>query len=132
MSVVDGRLWQVTTSGWTSHGRSPPRVSVLPRSTTRRHLYRLAGDLYALDMSTLNITAFRANLPDAIETAKTEAVILERNGRPAAVMVSPERYDELMAAFEELEDAAAVDAALAEGGDPIPWGQVMKDLGWTT
>lgn len=99
---------------------------------TRSHLYRFTDDLYALYMSTLNITAFRANLPDAIETAKTEAVILERNGRPAAVMVSPERYDELMAAFEELEDAAAVDAALAEGGDPIPWGQVMKDLGWTT
>jgi len=82
-------------------------------------------------MTTLNITTFRANLPDAIETAQTEAVILERNGHPAAVMVSPERYDELMNALEELEDMAAVDAALAEGGEPIPWEQVMKDLGWT-
>jgi len=82
-------------------------------------------------MSTLNITQFRANLPDAIETAKTEAVILERNGHPAAVMVSPERYAELMDALEEAEDVLAVDAALAEGGEPIPWAQVMKDLGWT-
>ncbi|HEY5181311.1 MAG TPA: type II toxin-antitoxin system Phd/YefM family antitoxin [Dermatophilaceae bacterium] len=82
-------------------------------------------------MATLNITKFRANLPDAIETAQTEAVILERNGHPAAVMVSPARYDELMEALEELEDIAAVDAALAEGGEPIPWEQVMKDLGWT-
>ena len=82
-------------------------------------------------MTTLNITTFRANLPAAIEAAQTEAVILERNGRPAAVMVSPERYDELMNALEELEDMAAVDAALAEGGEPIPWEQVMKDLGWT-
>lgn len=82
-------------------------------------------------MATLNITQFRANLPDAIETAQTEAVILERNGHPAAVMVSPARYDELMDALEELEDIAAVDAALAEGGEPIPWEQVMKDLGWT-
>jgi antitoxin Phd len=82
-------------------------------------------------MSTLTITAFRANLTDAVETAKTEAVILERNGRPAAVLVSPERYSELMDALEELEDAAAVDAALAEGGEPIPWEQVMRDLGWT-
>ena len=95
------------------------------------HLYRFGGDLYALGMATLNITHFRANLPDAIETAKTEAVILERNGRPAAVMVSPERYAELMDALEEQEDVAAVDAALAEGGEPIPWEQVMKDLGWT-
>lgn len=82
-------------------------------------------------MSTLNITNFRANLPGAIETAKTEAVILERNGHRAAVMVSPERYDELMDALEGQEDVAAVDAALAEGGEPIPWEQVMKDLGWT-
>jgi len=82
-------------------------------------------------MATLNITKFRANLPYAIETAQTEAVILERNGHPAAVMVSPARYDELMEALEELEDIAAVDAALAEGGEPIPWEQVMKDLGWT-
>ena len=86
---------------------------------------------YTLGMAILNVTNFRASLPDAIKTAQTEAVILERNGRPAAVMVSPERYDELMNALEELEDVAAVDAALAEGGEPIPWEQVMKDLGWT-
>jgi antitoxin Phd len=97
---------------------------------TWRYLYRFRRDLYALGMTTLNISNFRANLPGAIETAKTEAVILERNGRPAAVMVSPERYAELMDALEEQEDVAAVDAALAEGGEPIPWEQVMKDLGW--
>ena len=44
---------------------------------------------------------------------------------------SPDGDDELMNALEELEDVAAVDAALAEGGEPIPWEQVMKDLGWT-
>ena len=86
---------------------------------------------YTLGMATFNVTNFRASLPEAIKTAQTEAVILERNGHPAAVMVSPERYDELMNALEELEDVAAVDAALAEGGEPIPWDQVMKDLGWT-
>lgn len=82
-------------------------------------------------MSTYTITHARAHLPEVIETAKTEAVVLERNGHPAAVVVSPERYSELMDALEEVEDAAAVDAALAAGGEPIPWDQVMKDLGWT-
>jgi len=81
-------------------------------------------------VSIVNITHFRANLPEAIQAAQTEAVILERNGQRAAVLVSPTRYDELMAALEEIDDAAAVDAALAEGGDPIPWDLVMKDLGW--
>jgi antitoxin Phd len=82
-------------------------------------------------MSRINVTDFRANLPDAIETSKTEAVTVERNGHPAAVLISPERYEQLMNALDELEDAAAVDAALAEGGEPIPWAQVMHDLGWT-
>jgi prevent-host-death family protein len=42
-------------------------------------------------MSTVNISTARENLPEVIETARTEAVILERYGRPAAVVVSPER-----------------------------------------
>ncbi len=42
---------------------------------------------------------------------------------------SPEGDDEIQNALEELEDVAAVDAALAEGGEPIPWEHVMKDLG---
>lgn len=77
------------------------------------------------------MTDFRANLLEAIKTSKIEAVTVMRNRKPAAVLVSPERYEELMDALEEREDIAAVDAALAEGGEPIPWDQVMRDLGWT-
>ena len=54
--------------------------------------------------------------------ARTEAVFLDRYGRPAAVMVSPERYD--------AEDVAAFDAAMVEEGPNIPWEQVKADLGW--
>jgi hypothetical protein len=35
-----------------------------------------------------------------------------------------------MAALEEAEDVAAVDAALAEEGPSIPWEQGTADLGW--
>jgi len=56
---------------------------------------------------------------------------LERYGRPAAVLVSPERYEELMDAIEDAEDVAAFDAAMAEDGANIPWEQVKADLGWT-
>lgn len=82
-------------------------------------------------MATMNISAARDNLPDAVETARTEAVILERYGHRAAVLVSPERYDELMEALEEAEDVAAFDAAMSEEGPNIPWDQVKADLGWT-
>ncbi len=87
-------------------------------------------ELYALRMATMNISAARDHLPDAVELARTEAVFLERYGRRAAVLVSPERYEELVAALEDAEDIAAFDAAMDEEGPSIPWEQVKVDLGW--
>jgi len=81
-------------------------------------------------MATWNISAARENLSKAVETARTETVFLERYGRPAAVMVSLDRYEQLMAALEEAEDIAAFDAAMAEEGPNLPWEQVKVDLGW--
>jgi antitoxin Phd len=86
--------------------------------------------LYGLGMATMNVSAARKNLPDAVETARTEAVFLERYGRRAAVLVSPDRYEELMDALEEAEDVAVFDEAMREEGPNIPWGQVKADLGW--
>ena len=80
-------------------------------------------------MATINISTARKKLPDAVELARTEAVFLERYGRPAAVLLSPERYEALIAAAEEVEDVAAFDAAMREGGPNIPWAQVKADLG---
>jgi PHD/YefM family antitoxin component YafN of YafNO toxin-antitoxin module len=81
-------------------------------------------------MATMNISAARDNLPDAIELARSEAVFLKRYGREAAVLVSPERYEQLLAALEDAEDTAAFDAAIQEEGSSIPWEQAKADLGW--
>jgi PHD/YefM family antitoxin component YafN of YafNO toxin-antitoxin module len=81
-------------------------------------------------MATMKISAARENLPEAVELARTEAVFLERYGRPAAVLVSPERYAELIAAIDDADDVAAFHAAMAEEGPNIPWDQVKADLGW--
>lgn len=86
--------------------------------------------LYDFGMATMNISTARERLPEAVELSRSEAVFLERYGRRAAVLVSPERYDELMEALEETQDIAAFDAAMAEGGPNIPWDQVKADLGW--
>lgn len=80
-------------------------------------------------MATMNVSSAREHLPEAVETARTEAVFLERYGRPAGVLVSPERYEQLLAALEDSEDIAAFDEAMAEEGPNIPWGQVKADLG---
>jgi antitoxin Phd len=82
-------------------------------------------------MATMAVSEARERLSEAVETAQTETVFLERYGRPAAVLVSPERYEELMEALEEAEDVEAFDAAMAEEGPSIPWEEVKADLGWT-
>ncbi len=81
-------------------------------------------------VTTINVSEARENLSEIIDTAQTEAVVLERYGRPAAVLVSPEQYEKMLDALEESEDVAAFDAAMAEAGDNIPWEQVRADLGW--
>lgn len=81
-------------------------------------------------MATMSISAARDNLPDAVDLARTEAVFLERYGRRTAVLLSPERYEQLMAAFEDAADVAAFDAAMSEEGANIPWEQAKADLGW--
>ena len=81
-------------------------------------------------MATMKMSEARDNLPEAVDRARSEPVILERYGRPAAVMVSPERYEQLMEALEDAEDVAASDEAMAEDGANIPWDEVKRDLGW--
>jgi antitoxin Phd len=93
-------------------------------------MYGTGVKLYDRSMATMNISDARDHLPAAMETARTEAVFLQRHGRPAGVLVSPERYEQLLAAWEDAEDAMAFDAAMAEEGDNIPWEQVKADLGW--
>ncbi len=82
-------------------------------------------------MANINLSEARERLASVIETSRSEAVTLERYGAPAAVLVSPERYAELLDAWEELEDIGAFDAALAEAEPSVPWDQVKADLGWT-
>lgn len=78
----------------------------------------------------MHVSAARGALADVIESAATEAVVLERYGKAVAVVVSPERYEELMDALEEVQDIEALDEAMAEEGPNIPWEQVKADLGW--
>jgi len=81
-------------------------------------------------MSTMSVSQARQALPSAIETAMTEAVFLERYGKRTAVIISIERYEQLMDALEDLEDMAAYDEAMADPEPSIPWEQVKAELGW--
>lgn len=76
------------------------------------------------------VSEAREKLAKAVETARTEAVFIEHYGKPAAVLVSAKRYEEKLAALEDAEDIDAFDAAMAEEGPSVLWGQVKADLGW--
>lgn len=86
--------------------------------------------MYNRGMSDVSIADARKNFADVVTRAKDEAVFIERRGKRAAVIISPERYEQMMEAIDDAEDAAAFDQAMAEEGENIPWAQVKADLGW--
>ncbi len=80
-------------------------------------------------MPTVTISAARAELSTLVDSVSTEPVTVSRRGRPAAVIVSPEAYETMVQALEDVADVEAFDAAMAEEGANIPWDQVKADLG---
>jgi PHD/YefM family antitoxin component YafN of YafNO toxin-antitoxin module len=54
-------------------------------------------------------------------------VWITRDGVDVAVVISPEMFNELIEAQEELEDIAAVDESILDKSSGIPWEQVQKD-----
>jgi antitoxin Phd len=84
-------------------------------------------------MARMSISKAREKMAEVIELAATEAVILERHGKPTAVVISYERYDELMDALETLEDLAALEEYHAEQEanpePPIPLEELARELG---
>jgi len=57
-----------------------------------------------------------------------KSVWIKRDGVDVAVVISPELFEELVSAQEELEDIAAVDEAMKDKSPSIPWEQVKKRL----
>lgn len=95
-----------------------------------RPMYNSGAILYNRAMSTITASEARKSFAAVIETARHEAVVVERRGEAQAVILSPAEYDRLVSAAEEVEDIAAFDAAVEEEGPNIPWEQVKADLGW--
>jgi prevent-host-death family protein len=80
-------------------------------------------------MGNMPISQAREQLPAVLELCQTEAVILERYGKPQAVVISYERYDELMNALEDLNDLEYLEQNPTDLTDTIPWEDVKRELG---
>ena len=55
-------------------------------------------------------------------------VWIKRDGVDVGVVISPELFEELVSAQEELEEIAKVDEAMKDKSPSIPWEQVQKEL----
>lgn len=86
--------------------------------------------MYTLSMSTYSVADARAHLTEVIDQSQREPVMIERRGKRAAVVISPDQYERMMEALEDAEDVQSFDEAMAEEGANIPWEKVKQDLGW--
>lgn len=84
--------------------------------------------MYIYVMKELSVTEAREQLPALLNQAAKKPVWITRHGVDVAVVISPELFEELVSAQEELEDIAAADEAMLEKSPGIPWEQVQKDL----
>ena len=82
-------------------------------------------------MVKFTVSEARAKLAQVVALSRRRPVVLERHGEEVAVIISPERYERMLEALEELEDQEAFDAALAEAGASVSWDEARADLGWS-
>ncbi|WHU46245.1 type II toxin-antitoxin system Phd/YefM family antitoxin [Gordonia sp. L191] len=55
-----------------------------------------------------SIREAKAKLSELIRDAEDEPTVISNHGKPAAIMLSPERYDGLLDEIEDLRDRLAV------------------------
>ena len=71
-----------------------------------RNLYISKVFLYIIAMKQLSVTEAREQFPALLNQAAKKPVWITRHGVDVAVVISPELFEELVSAQEELEDIA--------------------------
>lgn len=79
-------------------------------------------------MDSVSAAEARQHWSETIDAARFSPVAITRNGRELAVLMDASLAARALAALEDAEDLAAVEAARTEGG-AIPWDEVKADLG---
>ena len=64
----------------------------------------------------------------SVMSENQKPVWIKRDGVDVGVVISPELFEELVSAQEELEEIAKVDEAMKDKSPSIPWEQVQKEL----
>lgn len=74
-----------------------------------------------------SIREAKAKLSEIIRDAEDEAVMISSHGKPAAVVLSPERYEGLLEEIEDLRDRLAVHESRDE--PTMPFDKLVAELG---
>ena len=82
-------------------------------------------------MTIFSVSEAREHFSEAIARSAVEAVFIQKHGQDAAVLISPERYEQLMDALEEIEDIQAIEEAKRESGPLKTAAQVFAELGYS-
>lgn len=81
-------------------------------------------------MAKFNISDLRTMVPEILQLAKTEAVEIEKHGKPSLVILDAMKYKEFVDYVEDLEDRLSI---LEQKLDPDQefqeWDKVKQDLG---
>jgi len=77
--------------------------------------------MYNLCMKSFALSDANQDFSLLIDRAAQEPILITRQGKEAAVVISPSLYQEMTEAMEDLEDIAAYDAAKARKEDSVLW-----------
>ena len=80
-------------------------------------------------MASYSITQFRSHLSEALEASALEAVFIQSHKKLQGVLISPEMYEQLLSAYEELEDVRAIEESRTDDSPNIPWEEVKREWG---
>ena len=88
--------------------------------------------MYNLAMAKYTASQARANFNEVLELAKTEAVEIEKHGKPAVIILDAMKYEKLLDYIEDLEDKITIlEWELDPDKTTFTLEEVKKELGWS-
>ena len=80
-------------------------------------------------MTAIPVSQAREEFASIIEEALEKAVVIERYGKPVAVVIGFEKYEELMDSNQDAEDLKLINKQNNLKSKNVPWEKVKVDLG---
>lgn len=75
----------------------------------------------------VGVSEAKGRLTELVRDAQDEDVLLTRHGRPAAVIMSADRYEALMDEIEDLQDRLSIHESRDE--PTVDWNKLKAELG---